>query len=50
MPLLVESRKKTKQEIRHERVVWMMAIVLGLILILLVILFASIDDFSYILP
>jgi hypothetical protein len=49
MPLLVESRKKTSQEKRHERIVWILAIVLGSILIFLVILFASIDDFSYVL-
>lgn len=49
MPLLEESSKKTKQERRHERVVWITAIVLGSILILLVILIASIDDFSWIL-
>ena len=48
MPLLVETRKKTKHQ-SNERALWITAIVLGLILILLVILIASIDDYSWML-
>jgi hypothetical protein len=47
MPLLYEARKTTRES--NERVVWMVVIVLGLILVAGVILFASIDDFSWIL-
>jgi hypothetical protein len=46
MPLLYEKTKPRKSQ---ERAVWITAIVLGSILILLAILIASIQDYSWIL-
>ena len=47
MPLLAEARKKTRQHRSNKRALWITAIVLGSILILLSILLASIDDYSW---